>query len=403
MANDERERDFAYGRLIDRNYYSTRFTQQGENLRMFYKVFDGDQAVGFASVGDEVVLRTSLRPRYQVKAAVVEDSRKIRNLIIQKFSTKTGWCDTHSFNFRPSEVQALLTFIAGMKSITFANTSKSYLSDEALAEVVLSRANAQEVFRNHTDLILEFIRNEDLKADVTAVAHRRKQLQRFEDLMDQQPAASEEAWQRLFEENPWIFGYGLSYRFMTELDQKALRQFTTGFDLSGSGKQADAVMKTRGRISSTCFVEIKRNDTPLLTNTSDRPGSWGPSAKLSAAVAQIQKTVYLAAKSLGKVLNPQNEDGTDTGEVLFNVEPRSCLVVGNLSQFFVDGRLNRGKFESFELFRRNTSRPEIITFDELLERARFIVDSSQTSVPRESERPNAATCSNGDLDDDIPF
>lgn len=272
MADDEQDRDYAYGRRIDRNYYSARFTQQGESLRMFYKVFDGDQAVEFASLEKEVVLQTRHRPRYQIKAAVVEDSRKIRNLIIQKFSAKTGWCDTHSFNFKSSEVQALLTFIEGMKSITFGNMSKSYLSDEALAEIVLSRANAQEVFQNHRELILEFIRNEDLKTDVMAVAHRRKQLQCFEDLMNQQPAATESAWQQLFEENPWIFGYGLSYRFMTELDQKALQQFTTGFDLSGSGKQADAVMKTRGRISSTCFVEIKRNDTLLLTKTSDRPG-----------------------------------------------------------------------------------------------------------------------------------
>ena len=35
--------------------------------------------------------------------------------------------------------------------------------------------------------------------------------------------------------------------------------------------------------------------------------------------------------------------------------------------------MNQEQFRSFELFRRNTFSPEIITFDELYERAKFIV------------------------------
>ena len=35
--------------------------------------------------------------------------------------------------------------------------------------------------------------------------------------------------------------------------------------------------------------------------------------------------------------------------------------------------VNTEKYRSFELYRRNISRPEIITFDELYERAKFIV------------------------------
>lgn len=38
--------------------------------------------------------------------------------------------------------------------------------------------------------------------------------------------------------------------------------------------------------------------------------------------------------------------------------------------------VNEEQFVSFELFRRQLTAPEIITFDELYERARFIVESS---------------------------
>jgi hypothetical protein len=56
------------------------------------------------------------------------------------------------------------------------------------------------------------------------------------------------------------------------------------------------------------------------------------------------------------------------------------LIVGDLSEFQTDVGINENKFRSFELYRRNTARPEILTFDELLERARFIVSDVHTTT-----------------------
>jgi hypothetical protein len=53
--------------------------------------------------------------------------------------------------------------------------------------------------------------------------------------------------------------------------------------------------------------------------------------------------------------------------------PKSFLVVGCLDQFIGERGVNEDRHRSFELFRGNTLRPEIITFDELYARARFIV------------------------------
>jgi len=38
--------------------------------------------------------------------------------------------------------------------------------------------------------------------------------------------------------------------------------------------------------------------------------------------------------------------------------------------------INEEKFSSFELFRQSLNSPEIITFDELYERTKYIVESS---------------------------
>lgn len=89
----------------------------------------------------------------------------------------------------------------------------------------------------------------------------------------------------------------------------------------------------------------------------------------------MQATVQAAAENIRRKLEPTEDDGTPTGEeALFNYDPRAFLVVGSLSQFKTDTGINEQKFRSFELFRRNTRRPEILTFDELYERARFIVE-----------------------------
>ncbi len=64
-----------------------------------------------------------------------------------------------------------------------------------------------------------------------------------------------------------------------------------------------------------------------------------------------------------------------TGETLFTTEPRSFVICGSLAAFQAEHGINERKFRSFELDRRKLIRPEIITFDELYERARFIVEA----------------------------
>lgn len=159
-----------------------------------------------------------------------------------------------------------------------------------------------------------------------------------------------------------------------------------GRDLTAAGKRSDASMKTRSIINSLCFVEIKRHDTRLLGSAHYRPDVWPPSAELVGGVSQVQTTVHAAIETLGHKLMPRDDMGDPTGEVLFNIEPRSCLVVGSLEQFQTDRGVNVPKFRSFELYRRHTWRPEIITFDELLQRARFIVEHDpETSLPVHDE------------------
>jgi hypothetical protein len=181
-------------------------------------------------------------------------------------------------------------------------------------------------------------------------------------------------WQNYFEQNKWIFGYGLTYLFLSSLDDGKLEIIALGSDIGSVGKRADALMKTKGVIDALCFVEIKKHTTKLLKNEAYRSGCWAPSDELTGGISQVQGTVALATKKLEEKLEIKDKDGSPTGEEVFTYQPRSFLVIGNLEEFKTANGINREQYRSFELFRRNTNHPEIVTFDELFHRAKYIVE-----------------------------
>jgi len=72
----------------------------------------------------------------------------------------------------------------------------------------------------------------------------------------------EEWWQRFFQKNTWIFGYGLSYRFVSLVQSKPHLGGTT---VSGRGsKLGDFLALSEAQVKFTVLVEIKRPQSPLV-------------------------------------------------------------------------------------------------------------------------------------------
>ncbi|MDH5508233.1 MAG: DUF4263 domain-containing protein, partial [Anaerolineae bacterium] len=164
---------------------------------------------------------------------------------------------------------------------------------------------------------------------------------------------------------------------LTKLDDQKLEQVVSGHSIIQGGKRVDALMKTRGWISSLCFVEIKTHETQLMHSNPYRVDCWRVSESLGGSVSQIQKTVQKAIKDIQNKLETKTPQGEPTGEIAFLNQPKSFVVIGSLKEFMSGHGVNEEKFGSFELFRRNLTSPEIITFDELFERAKFIVQYSE--------------------------
>ena len=95
--------------------------------------------------------------------------------------------------------------------------------------------------------------------------------------------------------------------------------------------------------------------------------------------------MYGAVQQIGERLAGITEDGSESGEAVYLVRPRSFLIAGRLNEFRGQSGVNLPKFRCFELYRRNLYEPEIVTFDELLARAEAHVVAVDRSEP-ERER-----------------
>ena len=257
--------------------------------------------------------------------------------------------------------------------------------------MLLSPDRLADLIRDNQERILAWARSEVTTSDIVALGYRRTQLERFERLLadsaffhserEAEHTSAEGLWQKFFEKNKWIFGYWnlRAPSFLSNLEGKSLEQIVTGADAWAEGKRADGVLKTRGAVEALCLVEVKRHDTSLLKGGARyRSGCWSPSDDLVGGVVQSQGTVEKLLRQVSERYEPRSPSGDPTGEELFAYQPRSYLVIGRLDEFHTSKGLNMEKYRSFELFRRNTTRPEILTFDELYERARFIVEHCES-------------------------
>lgn len=364
------------------------FGDKERRVRIASKILPSEDGYEYANERDEIVLRKKPEAKTYITAKFLEDTRQTFVLTVQKFVSETGQPYGSGFSFVGEEIGRFCEFLANIQSVDFKNRAKVNISDEELRKIALTTHQAKSFLSENQELFAEVLKSEVTTEDLVAVGFRKKQLSvysnllhdqsYFDDLKNRKKCSNEALWQKYFEKNPWVFGYGLGYIFLSSLDDRKLEQVVQGHSIDSHGKRVDALMKTKGIISNLCFVEIKTHTTALLEAKPYRSGCWAPSKELAGAIAQVQGTVASAVENLFSRINPSDSEGNPTGEEIYNYQPKSYLVIGSMGEFVSEHGVNKDKLRSFELLRKNTCNPEIITFDELYERAKFIVQHNQS-------------------------
>ena len=193
------------------------------------------------------------------------------------------------------------------------------------------------------------------------------ELTKFKKHIKQPLCKDETAWQVFMQRNQWIFGYGLDYRFLSIL-QREFHSSDTEADGS-DGVIGDYLM---GDNKFTTFVELKLPTTPLFGKSKNRSGCWKLSNDLMDAVSQIleQKSKGEIKIETSKILHDEN--GHPINQRAYN--SKVILIIGSWTEIEQDtSKIKNLKEKTFELFRRELKNIDILTYDELYNRAEFII------------------------------
>jgi hypothetical protein len=339
-----------------------------------------------ATIKGKVVLRETDAGRRNLRATFSETDRHVSSLDINHYTEETG--NLHpksSVKLYGHEIDVLLNFIDTMKRTKLSGSGSIIVEPGALDNPkFVADDDVTNALRNKPELLREVLNNPNLTEDMKAIGFWRNSLKEFENYIGnpcyfenkrQQTngKSAEKVWQSFFESNKWIFGYGLLYISTTGVIDRKLEQSLRRGSILGGGSIPDAFMKTRGALSTLCLVEIKTHTT-LLVEKQKRGGSYLISKELNDAVSQCQTAISVADEDIHKQFQPTDDDGFPLSDPIFSFRPRSLLVIGSLDEFRGEKGVSVDRFRTFEMYRRNLVAPEIITFDELYDRARSLVE-----------------------------
>ena len=383
MADDS---DFEFFRLRkeSKTYISKVFSysaQNTEKLRNIKMVLSGSDEVLLGEIDGAMCLRLTGNVRKtQVSAIVTQDANQIRRLSLQTFKTRAGdWIETtekDEFTFRSDEFERLTKFLTQIEFVDLSNENNFQIEDISTQAGPKSIIDASDrMILDGIKLLSDVERRSLLQSlqgilsteEINILLGRKKGLAEFESQLDA-IGWNEANWQDFFDREQWVFGYGLDYRFMRQFD----REVTVG----GGGtdnKYKPVVDFLMSFTNYTVIVEIKRPDTPIFKpSRGGRAGTWEFSPEFMGAFSQIieQKAEWQAFAQTGEHFN---KAGNET-LLARTRNTKSILVVGSSEEFSRTGNARDRNLmqDTFELFRRESRNIDIVTFDELLERARFI-------------------------------
>jgi len=327
-----------------------------------------------------LTLRQSPKKKQQVTVIISQDDKKIKKLTLQRFDElKSGdytTTDEHTFTFRGDEFQKLLSFLKSIQFIDFSNQENFQIEDLSTntgRKTLIDSSESEFIqFINQTqgnDRIEFFkkIKSNLSKKDIDILLGRKEALDNFKNHMEKADWI-ESDWQAFFEKEDWIFGYGLDYKIMKTFDRE-MNVTSTGTD-----NREKAILDFLMTFTDyTVTVEMKTPGTAIFNKAKGRSGTWAFHSDFIEATSQV-----LEQKAEWHILGQKNDLYNKVGNEKLQQRTRDAkaiLIIGSKSEFLelVNIREKEIKQDTFELFRRGLRNIEIITYDELLARASFIV------------------------------
>ncbi len=334
-----------------------------------------------------------IRNKIKTTFTFIKESNKITQVSFKRFKyyKKKGYvAQDEQIVFSFSFFKQIIDYLKLLSELNLADINERRITlaeDDLPADDETKKKIKTFLLRKDGQQIIEELLNSGIitSTDIVNIGYRKKQLEIFDKLLNDIDYIEiyktenniiderlEVLWQHFFGKNDWIFGYGLDYKFLGILQKEA---HISNTDLTGKdGVIGDFLL---GCNKFTVLVELKRPDTDLFKNK-NRSNSWSLSNELIDAFSQI-----LEQKASWQIQAESNTNNNynDDGEIIKQktIDPKTILIIGNSNQYSGETKELQIKAKSFELFRRDSRNVEIVTFDELFERAKFILQHKTSS------------------------
>jgi len=335
-----------------------------------------------------------VRNRVSLKIKFIKEKNEIKEVSFSNYKQlKAGWTKTGEVVFTHFSFQKLATFLKYLSELDLPGINERRVSIQQVDNGEKFDSETSKKIRTlliHPDgqkIVDELINSGMITSrDIVNIGYRKRQVEIFDKLLHEKEylltyknennikqAPTEKVWQHFFRKNEWIFGFGLDYRFLSILQNEA---HIANADIAG--KDGAIIDSLLGSSKFTVLVEMKKPDTPLFKSRQDRANSWKLSGELIDAVSQILE--QRASWQISAERNA-NQNFNDKGELIKQktLDPKSILIIGSNREFSGSEKEIQIKQRTFELFHRDSRNIEILTYDELFERAKFMVEHSSNS------------------------
>lgn len=388
--SDKEPSDYFKARKDTKTYLSKVFSLGGikERVRFVNMVMSETDSVLMGEIEGALTLRVTGKVRKtQVVAFISQDDKRVRRLTLQTFVTRNNkdmgpylaTDEKSEFSFRSGEFEKLLRFLKEIEFVDLSNEDRFQIED------ISSQSGPKAIIDASDKNLLQSLKsmkNDDreklfasLKGSLTSgeisiLLGRKSGLEEFGRQMRLREW-DESKWQDFFEREQWVFGYGLDYRIMRQFDREAT--VGQGGTDNRNRPKVDFLMNFT---EYSVLVEIKRPDMSIFkSKKSGRAGTWEFTTEFISAISQImeQQVEWQISSASGEHFS---KDGTRRLETRTR-KPKTILIFGSKDEFSKDGNVRDRniKLDTFELFRRECGTIDIITFDELHDRASFIARS----------------------------
>jgi hypothetical protein len=322
-------------------------------------------------------------PRTMLKVIYIKDQDDIEGFEIIKLVNESEKERVKLSKFNFAQLKEFLRFISEIDLKGITSRRLKILDDQELdsdsirsVKTLLSKEGGAE--------LVETLINEGFisSKDIVNTSFRKRGVQIFKSLKNNpnywktyadenglKKHSEEKVWQYFFEKNQWIFGYGLDYRFQEILQREV---HLSDSELDGSNTVIGDYLL--GDKFFTTFIELKKPSTPLFGNEKNRSNSWRLSNELIDSVSQILEH---KASGLIRLDNLQYINGEPLKQKAY--DSKVILIIGDWSELDKSGSTQEIniKKKTFELFRRDSRNIEILTYDELFERACYIAEGKK--------------------------